>query len=255
MFLVVPLQLWAQDARFLLLGPHHQPQQITASWQQTDQLADHRESAILIGKWYRWLTDGTATRQLAMGHPLAGGYLVLGIQQSGFDNFRESNHQLGYAKQWGLWRSGIQLIHFRQKLEGISDNSLGFGLSSSYQLKPDWQIHLAIRREPTPENNRIYSQYQQEISLAASHQLSPQLQLQAGIMLLPIHGYYYRGGAFYQPTKWWHVFAGYSSHLQQLGFGFGYQYKQVHTRLSAINHPVLGLSYQLSLWINGPSLF
>lgn len=253
--LLIPYSLLAQDPRFLLMGPHRQPNQISACWDQIDQLATHTESTLLIGQWYRWQTDGAGTRQLALGHPVVGGYLVMGLQQSGFENFRESNHQLGFAKAWGNWKSGVQLIHFRQKLEGLRENRLGFGLSSSYAWRPDWHIHLALRREPTERSSSVHSQYQQSIALAASHQLSPQLQLQAGLFLLPKQGLFYRGGASYQPTSQWHIYAGYSGHLQQLGFGFGYQYLRLHTRLSAINQPVLGLSYQLSLWLNGPSLF
>lgn len=216
-------------------------------WQQPDQLGKQKGLSMAAGSWYRWQTSGAGERMLVVSAAVPGGGLAFGLQQQSFSGLNESQHLLGFGRDFSGWQLGIQLRHERQRIEDRHRDQLGFGLSSTYSLHKQWQLLVAYQQSPLAEASWQRAQQLPRWQAGFAHKLLPQLQLCFSSQLSPGEKPQLISGIFYQPLPQFAVLAGYRSAQTQLSFGMNYQLKMLKTSLTAQFHPLLGTAYWLDL--------
>lgn len=222
-------------------------------WQQPDQLGKQRGISGAAGSWYRWNTPDAGERMLAISAAVPGGGLAFGMQQQSFAGLRESQHVLGFGRDFIGWQLGLQLQHERQRIEERSRDRMGYGLSGSYPLHRNWMLLASFRQTALSDANWQRSRQLPVFQAGFSHQLSEQLQLCASSILQIGANPALQGGVYYQPVRQFSVVLGYESSLSRLAFGLNYQLKQLRTSLSAQYHPQLGTAYWIDLCLDLPS--
>jgi len=222
-------------------------------WLQPDQLGKQRGISGAAGSWYRWDTPGAGERMLAVSAAVPGGGLAFGLQQQSVAGLRESQHLLGFGRDFSGWQLGIQLRHERQRIEERSRDRLGYGLSGTYLIHKSWTLVASYQQSPLSEKNWQRSSPLPAFQAGFAHQMSPQLQLCLSSILRPGLKPGMQGGVFYQPLKQFSLLMGYESSQSRLAFGMNYQLKQLRTSLTAQIHPQLGTAYWIDLCLDMPS--
>ncbi len=222
-------------------------------WQQPDQLGKQRGISGAAGSWYRWNTPDAGERMLALSAAVPGGGLAFGMQQQSFAGLGESQHVLGFGRDFRGWQMGVQLRHERQRIEERSRDRLGFGLSGSYVLHQQWTLLASFRQSPLSDGNWQRNRELPAFQAGFAHQLSDQLQLCVSSILQPGEKPGSQGGVWYQPISQFSLLMGYESRLSRLSFGLNYQMKQLRTSFTAQTHPQLGTAYWIDLCLDLPS--